>query len=344
MFGKEKSDDVKLQGVIPRAAQNIFARARQMTEDMKQQIEASGQADLHKVTVKCSYLEIYEEKVNDLLKEGNNDLKVHYSLDSKRGTWVEGLTETCVNSEEEIMQLIKNGDGVRHKAATAMNAESSRSHSVFLIELHQEFQTESRVSKLCLADLAGSEDVRRSKVEGDAFDEATAINKSLSALNQVLHKLSEGKADSSLFRASKLTMILSNALAGNSKTTLMIALSPASDSLQESISTLKFARRAKTIKNKVHNNSTRSAAELEALVSQLQAKVAKMQEYINVLEKFAKEHGMTDIEALKKEAGYDENMSAEELEAALQNSSAASGTKKSAAGGEKGWFSGWVCF
>lgn len=301
MFGKEHSQDPLLQGVIPRAAQSIFERCR--AERYLPDGAENPDTKIKAFQIKASYLEIYMGSVNDLLDPRKKDLKVHFDLRRRRGVWVEGLTEKYVRSMEEIMQFINFGDTNRHKKQTGMNDSSSRSHSVFFIELEQQKKDGSTTSsKLCLADLAGSERVSRSKVEGEAFDEACAINESLGALNNCLHALTEGQSGSHLYRASRLTQILAESLGGNSKTTLVVAMSPAADSFDETLGTLRFAQRAKTLKNKVQKNEMLSPDAMLKMIQDLQNMVEQQKKYIACLEEALKAKG-GDVAAVRKKAG-----------------------------------------
>lgn len=149
-----------------------------------------------------------------------------------------------------------------------MNEGSSRSHSVFTITVSQrDINTNaSRSGKLVLVDLAGSEMVRKTNASGQQLEEAKTINKSLSALGQVINALTDGKATHVPYRDSKLTRVLQDSLGGNSKTVLIVAVSPSSFNGPETVSTLRFGMRAKSIENKVTVNQTRSVEELEALL------------------------------------------------------------------------------
>ena len=142
----------------------------------------------------------------------------------------------------------------------------------------------TKAGKLCLADLAGSEKVKRSKVEGAGLEEAAMINKSLSALGNCIHALTEKGRGHIPYRDSKLTYILRESLGGNSKTTLLIACSPHWSSYDETVSTLKFGERAKTIKNAVKQNKLRSVEELMGMVEKLERQVAQQRVYIKKLE------------------------------------------------------------
>uniref|UniRef100_A0A671T8P9 Kinesin-like protein n=1 Tax=Sinocyclocheilus anshuiensis TaxID=1608454 RepID=A0A671T8P9_9TELE len=202
------------------------------------------------VVIGVSYFEIYLDKIRDLLDVSKTNLSVHE--DKNRVPYVKGCTERFVCSPEEVMDTIDEGKSNRHVAVTNMNEHSSRSHSIFLINVKQEnTQTEQKLSgKLYLVDLAGSEKVSKTGAEGAVLDEAKNINKSLSALGNVISALAEGTTYIP-YRDSKMTRILQDSLGGNCRTTIVICCSPSSYNEAETKTTLMFGQRAKTIKNTV---------------------------------------------------------------------------------------------
>uniref|UniRef100_A0A4W4E5C9 Kinesin-like protein n=1 Tax=Electrophorus electricus TaxID=8005 RepID=A0A4W4E5C9_ELEEL len=224
-------------GIIPRIVQDIFNYIYSMDENL----------EFH---IKVSYFEIYLDKIRDLLDVSKTNLSVHE--DKNRVPYVKGCTERFVCSPEEVMDTIDEGKSNRHVAVTNMNEHSSRSHSIFLINVKQEnTQTEQKLSgKLYLVDLAGSEKVSKTGAEGAVLDEAKNINKSLSALGNVISALAEGSTYVP-YRDSKMTRILQDSLGGNCRTTIVICCSPSSFNEAETKSTLLFGQRAKTIKNTV---------------------------------------------------------------------------------------------
>ncbi|KAI3355636.1 hypothetical protein L3Q82_004176 [Scortum barcoo] len=159
----------------------------------------------------------------------------------------EGCTERFVSSPDEVMDVIHEGKANRHVAVTNMNEHSSRSHSIFLINIKQEnVETEMKLSgKLYLVDLAGSEKVSKTGAEGSVLDEAKNINKSLSALGNVIAALSEGTKTHVPYRDSKMTRILQDSLGGNCRTTIIICCSPSVYNEAETKSTLMFGQRLK---------------------------------------------------------------------------------------------------
>uniref|UniRef100_A0A672MAA5 Kinesin-like protein n=1 Tax=Sinocyclocheilus grahami TaxID=75366 RepID=A0A672MAA5_SINGR len=202
------------------------------------------------VVIGVSYFEIYLDKIRDLLDVSKTNLSVHE--DKNRVPYVKGCTERFVCSPDEVMDTIDEGKSNRHVAVTNMNEHSSRSHSIFLINVKQEnTQTEQKLSgKLYLVDLAGSEKVSKTGAEGAVLDEAKNINKSLSALGNVISALAEGTTYIP-YRDSKMTRILQDSLGGNCRTTIVICCSPSSYNEAETKTTLMFGQRAKTIKNTV---------------------------------------------------------------------------------------------
>uniref|UniRef100_A0A8C5AGP8 Kinesin-like protein n=1 Tax=Gadus morhua TaxID=8049 RepID=A0A8C5AGP8_GADMO len=235
-------------GIIPRIATDIFDHIYSMDENL----------EFH---IKVSYFEIYMDKIRDLLDVSKTNLAVHE--DKNRVPFVKGCTERFVSSPEEVMDVIDDGKANRHVAVTNMNEHSSRSHSIFLINIKQEnVETETKLSgKLYLVDLAGSEKVSKTGAEGSVLDEAKNINKSLSALGNVISALAEGTKTHVPYRDSKMTRILQDSLGGNCRTTIVICCSPSIYNEAETKSTLMFGQRAKTIKNTVSVNLELTAEE-----------------------------------------------------------------------------------
>lgn len=240
--------DPSKQGIIPRIVNDIFNHIYAMEENL----------EFH---IKVSYFEIYMDKIRDLLDVSKVNLSVHE--DKNRVPFVKGATERFVSSPDEVFAVIEEGKANRHIAVTNMNEHSSRSHSVFLINVKQEnLENEKKLSgKLYLVDLAGSEKVSKTGAEGTVLDEAKNINKSLSALGNVISALAEDKKTHIPYRDSKLTRILQESLGGNARTTIIICCSPASFNESETKSTLDFGRRAKTIKNVITVNEELTAEE-----------------------------------------------------------------------------------
>uniref|UniRef100_A0A2K6DDR9 Kinesin-like protein n=1 Tax=Macaca nemestrina TaxID=9545 RepID=A0A2K6DDR9_MACNE len=233
-----KLHDPEGMGIIPRIVQDIFNYIYSMDENLEFHIKVNS---LRKENVANIYFSFSVSKTN---------LSVHE--DKNRVPYVKGCTERFVCSPDEVMDTIDEGKSNRHVAVTNMNEHSSRSHSIFLINVKQEnTQTEQKLSgKLYLVDLAGSEKVSKTGAEGAVLDEAKNINKSLSALGNVISALAEGSTYVP-YRDSKMTRILQDSLGGNCRTTIVICCSPSSYNESETKSTLLFGQRAKTIKNTV---------------------------------------------------------------------------------------------
>ncbi|KAM9337578.1 kinesin-1 heavy chain-like [Symphorus nematophorus] len=232
-----KLHDPNMMGVIPRIVQDIFNYIYSMDQNL----------EFH---IKVSYFEVYLDKIRDLLDVTKTNLSVHE--DKNRVPYVKGCTERFVCSPQEVMDTIEEGKNNRSVAVTNMNEHSSRSHSIFLINIKQEnTQTEQKLTgKLYLVDLAGSEKVGKTGAEGTVLDEAKMINKSLSSLGIVIAALAEGSSYVP-YRDSKMTRILQDSLGGNCRTTMVICCSPSSFNDAETRTTLQFGQRAKTVKNTV---------------------------------------------------------------------------------------------
>jgi kinesin family protein 3/17 len=231
--------------------------------------------------VRASYLQIYNESISDLLKADRTGLQVRE--DKARGLYVEGLSEWVVSSTAEVGKLLARGQSARATGSTRLNEISSRSHAVVLVtvELSGAPSEPVRVGKLNLVDLAGSE--RLSAVDSSAtrLQESKKINTSLSALGNVVAALSERAAGRSRahipYRDSKLTRLLEDSLGGNCKTTLIALVSPTARAFAESLSTLKFATRAKTVRNQPTVN-LESEVDQGALLREYAAQLASLRQ------------------------------------------------------------------
>uniref|UniRef100_A0A4W3H9B6 Kinesin family member 1B n=1 Tax=Callorhinchus milii TaxID=7868 RepID=A0A4W3H9B6_CALMI len=243
MMGKQEKDH---QGIIP-----------QLCEDLFEKINDNSNADMS-YSVEVSYMEIYCERVRDLLNpknKGNLRVREHPLL----GPYVEDLSKLAVTSYTDIADLMDAGNKARTVAATNMNETSSRSHAVFTIVFTQkrhDVETDlctEKVSKISLVDLAGSERADSTGAKGTRLKEGANINKSLTTLGKVISALAEvskkkKKSDFIPYRDSVLTWLLRENLGGNSRTAMVAALSPADINYDETLSTLRYADRAKQIK------------------------------------------------------------------------------------------------
>jgi kinesin family protein 5 len=246
-----------LKGIIPRMVETVFNTIRSSLETSE-------------FVLKISYCEIYLEKIKDLIDPKKNNLKIHENKTT--GVYIEGLTECGVASEDDVYELMNLGTKNREVAFTNMNAGSSRSHSLFILTVNQTNTKDlsSKKGKLFLVDLAGSEKVGKTGAAGQRLEEAKNINKSLTTLGLVINNLTDGKSSHIPYRDSKLTRILQDSLGGNSKTALIITCSPSPFNEAETVSTLKFGLRAKSIKNKAKVNREFTVAELKLMLARTQ--------------------------------------------------------------------------
>uniref|UniRef100_A0A2K6T4F3 plus-end-directed kinesin ATPase n=1 Tax=Saimiri boliviensis boliviensis TaxID=39432 RepID=A0A2K6T4F3_SAIBB len=247
MMGKQEKDQ---QGIIPQLCEDLFSRINDTSNDNMS------------YSVEVSYMEIYCERVRDLLNpknKGNLRVREHPLL----GPYVEDLSKLAVTSYNDIQDLMDSGNKARTVAATNMNETSSRSHAVFNIIFTQKRHdaetniTTEKVSKISLVDLAGSERADSTGAKGTRLKEGANINKSLTTLGKVISALAEmvsgsnkkkKKTDFIPYRDSVLTWLLRENLGGNSRTAMVAALSPADINYDETLSTLRYADRAKQIR------------------------------------------------------------------------------------------------
>uniref|UniRef100_A0A8C3VAU6 Kinesin family member 27 n=1 Tax=Catharus ustulatus TaxID=91951 RepID=A0A8C3VAU6_CATUS len=236
------------RGIIPRAIQELFHH-----------ISEHRNIDFH---VKVSYIEVYKEELRDLLDLESSVKELHIREDEKGNTVIVGAKEFHVECADEVISLLESGNAARHTGTTQMNEHSSRSHAIFTISIHQkqsaEFQKntdaaqDSIASKFHFVDLAGSERVAKTGNTGERFKESIQINSGLLALGNVISALGDPKRKSVHipYRDAKITRILKDSLGGNAKTVMITCISPSSLDFDESLNSLKYANRAKNIRNK----------------------------------------------------------------------------------------------
>jgi len=281
MFGEGKN-----KGVIPRACDHLF----HTINDNEDVIEAN---------VKCSFLEIYREHIRDLLKQKEDYVpSLRIRQHQKKGVYVQGLIEKYVYTPQEIIETIQEGAQQRSTSSTALNNVSSRSHAVLTLNITQILTDGTEIlSKLHMIDLAGSENVGKSEASGVTLLEAQQINKSLSSLGNVIYALTEKGRDHVPYRDSRLTYLLQDSLGGNSKTILITTATPHFSAYAETLNTLKFAQRAKEIKNIPTVNRNQSNANLVRTVANLTRQLSELQSKYDdakaILEK-VEEGGETD--------------------------------------------------
>ncbi|OON18142.1 kinesin motor domain protein [Opisthorchis viverrini] len=281
-------------GIVPRMVQDIFRRIPSLPFDY---------------TIRVSFLEIYKEDIHDLLSE---DVNIPLPIrEENQIIKIPGLTESVVNSCEDVLALLQSGSTKRSVGGTAMNRHSSRSHAVFTLHFvirpreealnavgsddipttvsktpttqpDQSAEGETLTAKLHLVDLAGSERQKKTHAEGDRLKEGININRGLLALGNVISALCEKDAKKRShipYRDSRLTRLLQDSLGGNSMTFMLACVSPADSNMEETLSTLRYADRARLIKNKpILNRADPKDAELarlRSMIAQLQNRLAK---------------------------------------------------------------------
>ncbi|XP_016870395.1 kinesin-like protein KIF27 isoform X4 [Homo sapiens] len=238
------------KGIIPRAIQEIF-----------QSISEHPSIDFN---VKVSYIEVYKEDLRDLLELETSMKDLHIREDEKGNTVIVGAKECHVESAGEVMSLLEMGNAARHTGTTQMNEHSSRSHAIFTIsicQVHKNMEAAEDgswysprhiVSKFHFVDLAGSERVTKTGNTGERFKESIQINSGLLALGNVISALGDPRRKSSHipYRDAKITRLLKDSLGGSAKTVMITCVSPSSSNFDESLNSLKYANRARNIRNK----------------------------------------------------------------------------------------------
>ncbi|KAK7098411.1 kinesin-like protein KIF3B [Littorina saxatilis] len=257
----------ELMGVIPRSFDHVFNHI--------------SRSENQQYLVRASYLEIYQEDIRDLLsKDQSKRLELKERPDT--GVYVKDLSSFVTKSVREIEHVMNVGNQNRSVGATNMNEHSSRSHAIFIItvecsEVGADGENHIRVGKLNMVDLAGSERQAKTGATGDRLKEATKINLSLSALSNVISALVDAKTTHIPYRDSKLTRLLQDSLGGNSKTTMVANIGPASYNFDETLTTLRYANRAKSIKNKPKINEDPK----DALLREFQEEINRLRNQLS---------------------------------------------------------------
>ncbi|XP_023146950.2 kinesin-like protein KIF21A isoform X5 [Amphiprion ocellaris] len=289
-------------GIIPRAVHHLFKGI----EERRQAAQEQGRP-VPEFKINAQFLELYNEEVLDLF-DSTRDMKqkshIKIHEDATGGIYTVGVTTRTVSSEAEMMQCLKLGALSRTTASTQMNVQSSRSHAIFTIHLcqvrvcasdNQEDETDNRVSngnsemdeyetltaKFHFVDLAGSERLKRTGATGDRAKEGISINCGLLALGNVISALGDRSKRSSHvpYRDSKLTRLLQDSLGGNSQTVMIACISPSDRDFMETLNTLKYANRARNIKNKVMVNQDKASQQISALRTEIARLQMELMEY-----------------------------------------------------------------
>lgn len=251
-------DDI---GVIPRAVTDIFTQIESMPD--------------HTFNVSCAFIELYQEKLYDLLSQNPRDQSVVDIREESGRIIIPNLTEITVKDEKETTDCLIKGSADRAVGATAMNATSSRSHAIFTITVQKvknDDTSSATIAKFHLVDLAGSERSKKTLATGEQFKEGVKINQGLLALGNVISALgaSSGAPQHISYRDSKLTRLLQDSLGGNSMTLMIACISPADYNMEETLGTLRYADRARKIKNKPIVNEDPKTAEINKLKMEIQ--------------------------------------------------------------------------
>ncbi|KAM9754564.1 kinesin-like protein KIF21A isoform 3-T3 [Menidia menidia] len=289
-------------GIIPRAVHHLFKGIEERREAAREQ----GRP-VPEFKINAQFLELYNEEVLDLFDsvrdmKQKSHIKIHE--DANGGIYTVGVTTRTVSSEAEMLQCLKLGALSRTTASTQMNVQSSRSHAIFTIHLCQvrvcasdnlENENDNRVSngnsemdeyetltaKFHFVDLAGSERLKRTGATGDRAKEGISINCGLLALGNVISALGDRSKRSSHvpYRDSKLTRLLQDSLGGNSQTVMIACISPSDRDFMETLNTLKYANRARNIKNKVMVNQDKASQQISALRTEIARLQMELMEY-----------------------------------------------------------------
>lgn len=282
--------DPEMRGVVPRLLQALF---HEMNSNLDSQVYYA---------LSASYIQIYLEKIYDLLIPSKEALKLYQ--DTLKGLWLTDATKVPVKNIKEVLNLLVLGTKQRVTAATLSNPDSSRSHALLLLTLHKHIENTGmhRASQIYLVDLCGSEKLEKTGATDERLKEAQNINKSLLSLGNVISALSEKKRHIP-YRDSKLTRLLQNCFGGNSFTSLILCCSSNSYNAGETLSTLRFGDRANRIQNKPRINQVESIEEVKKMLAVANIKISMQQRLIRE----------QNIELMQKENVI------QELYAALEN-------------------------
>jgi hypothetical protein len=276
-IGDHEGDEIdENDGVIPRACRDLFDNIRDKCDDNAQ--------------VECSYMEVYNEEIRDLLSANTADssqLRIRETIDGQ--VYVRGLQARTVANPQDVGKLMEEANGRRVVASTKMNATSSRSHAICVLKIKGVLEDATKFeAKLTLVDLAGSEKMKKTGASGTRAAEGISINKGLFVLGQVVSALAEQRPKFKRkppFRDSKLTRLLQDSLGGNSRTIMVACCSPADFNMEETINTLRYATQARNIKNSATANVVQTISQEEAMKLKrenalLKAQIEELQETI----------------------------------------------------------------
>lgn len=283
-------------GIIPRVISMIFD-------------EAEARKPLGEFVIKINFIEIYNEEIHDLLNKAGLNGEKHLAIRERAGSIViDGLSEELVTDASATLNCLEEGTMQRSVSSTLMNSQSSRSHAIFTINI--DFQgkevegepAEKWTTKFHFVDLAGSERAKRTGASGATLKEGISINKGLLCLGNVISALTEDSKKSAHipYRDSKLTRILQDSLGGNANTFMIACASPAESNFEETLNTLKYASRARNIKNKPVVNTDPHSAMIAALKLEIAGLKAEVLNYQNVLESSGREDLASALEELKR--------------------------------------------
>ena len=292
------------RGIVPRCIEDIFNN-----------IETVSNSNT-KFIIRASYLQLYNENISDLLKPEKQNLNIRE--DKKRGIYVDNLSDWVVRNPNDIYALLEEGASCRATSSTLMNDVSSRSHAIFIITVEQmtsldDGSTITKIGKLNLVDLAGSERIRVTGAKGKQLEESKRINKSLSALGNVINALTDPKGSNHIpYRDSKLTRLLADSLGGNCKTTMITMISPCHDFFSESLSSLLFSKRAKNIRNRPIVNQDLNH---RALISQYEIELRNLKNELEEKNRLLQSNELLmELEEQKKKAEQDKKEVLRKLE------------------------------